>query len=214
MRPGPHVPAVDADTVVLVEGDSDRVAVETLARCRELDLEASRTVVLAMGGVTNIGHHLRALAPGQRVLGLCDAGETAIVTRALERTGRSTADGVVGPDRIAALARLGFRNLRGRPGGGADPGARHRSHRAGAGPGRHLRAFRTLQNQPAQQGRATAQQLRRWFGSGATRKIRYAALMVEALAGAAADGIEVPAPLEQLMSDLGATVRSTPEEDR
>lgn len=109
MRPGPHVPAVDADTVVLVEGDSDRVAVETLARCRELDLEASRTVVLAMGGVTNIGHHLRALAPGQRVLGLCDAGETAIVTRALERTGRSTADGVVGPDRIAALARLGFR---------------------------------------------------------------------------------------------------------
>lgn len=214
MRPGPHVPAVDADTVVLVEGDSDRVAVETLARCRELDLEASRTVVLAMGGVTNIGHHLRALAPGQRVLGLCDAGETAIVTRALERTERSTADGVVGPDRIAALARLGFRTCV------ADLeeeliralGTDHTEQvldRAGG-----LRAFRTLQNQPAQQGRATAQQLRRWFGSGATRKIRYAALMVEALAGAAADGIEVPAPLEQLMSDLGATVRSTPEEDR
>lgn len=206
MRPGLHVPAVDADTVVLVEGDSDRVAVETLARCRGLDLAARRTVVRAMGGVTNVGHHLRALHPGQRVLGLCDAGETAFVARALLRAGRSRPDApehADPDDRIAALARLGFRTcvtdledelIRAL---GTDRTERVLDLAGG------LRAFRTLQHQPAQQGRTTAQQLRRWFGSGATRKIRYAALMIEALESAAVpDGTTFPAPLGQLLADL------------
>lgn len=200
MRPGLHVPAVDADTVVLVEGDSDRVAVETLAGLRGVDLVARRTVVLAMGGVTNIGHHLRALAPDQRVLGLCDAGETAIVLRALERAARSPAGA---DDRIAALALAGFRTcvadledelIRAL---GTD-GTEQVLERAGG-----LRAFRTLQHQPAQQGRTAAQQLRRWFGSGATRKIRFAALMVEAIEDAGTIGrAAVPAPLERLVADL------------
>ena len=44
-----------------------------------------------------------------------------------------------------------------------------------------LGSFRTLQRQPAWQGRATKEQLRRFMGSGAGRKIRYARLLVDAL---------------------------------
>jgi hypothetical protein len=44
-----------------------------------------------------------------------------------------------------------------------------------------LGSFRTFQRQPAWQGRATKEQLRRFMGSGAGRKIRYARLLVDAL---------------------------------
>ena len=72
--PGPGLPG----TVVLVEGDSDRIAVETLARRRGHDLGRRGVEVLPMGGITNIGHVLRAVGPGGlglRVAALCDAGE-------------------------------------------------------------------------------------------------------------------------------------------
>ena len=58
-----------------------------------------------------------------------------------------------------------------------------------------LGAFRTLQKQPAWQGRATEDQLRRWLGSGGRRKIRYARLLVEAL-----DLAQVPRPLDLVLT--------------
>ena len=58
-----------------------------------------------------------------------------------------------------------------------------------------LHAFRTLQKQPAWQGRPAEQQLHRFMGSGGRRKIRYARLLVEALAPA-----RVPRPLEQVLA--------------
>ena len=46
---------------------------------------------------------------------------------------------------------------------------------------RELRAFRTLQKQAQWRNRPREEQLRRFMGSGGSRKIRYARLLVEAL---------------------------------
>ena len=53
-----------------------------------------------------------------------------------------------------------------------------------------LGPFRTLQKQAAWRGRPTDQQLRRFMGSGGSRKARYARILVDAL-----DPERVPPPL-------------------
>ena len=60
-----------------------------------------------------------------------------------------------------------------------------------------LGAFRTLQKQPAWQGRASEEQLHRFMGSGGSRKIRYARLLVDAL-----DLTRVPRPLERVLAHV------------
>ena len=50
-------------TVVLVEGFSDEVALETLARRRGRDLAGERIYIVAMGGATNIGQFLDVFGP-------------------------------------------------------------------------------------------------------------------------------------------------------
>src|SRR6266508_626609 len=60
-----------------------------------------------------------------------------------------------------------------------------------------LGAFRTLQKQPAWQGRTIEAQLRRFMGSGGSRKIRYARLLIDAL-----DLTQVPRPLELVLAHL------------
>jgi hypothetical protein len=54
--------------------------------------------------------------------------------------------------------------------------------------------FRTLQKQPEWRGRPLHDQLRRFFGSGGRRKIRYARYLVEAL-----DPGGVPRPLDGVL---------------
>jgi hypothetical protein len=56
-------------------------------------------------------------------------------------------------------------------------------------------SFRTLQKQPAWRDRPTEEQLRRFMGSGARRKIRYARLLVDAL-----DLALVPRPLDRVLA--------------
>jgi len=58
-----------------------------------------------------------------------------------------------------------------------------------------LGPFRTLQKQPEWRGRPKEEQLRRFFGSGGRRKIRYAGLLVEAL-----DLARVPRPLDRVLA--------------
>ena len=60
-----------------------------------------------------------------------------------------------------------------------------------------LRSFRTLQKQAAWQGRSTEEQLRRFMGSGARRKIRYARLLVDAL-----DLAHVPRALDRVLAHV------------
>jgi hypothetical protein len=177
---------------VLVEGLSDRRALEALARRRGRDLEAEGVAVVAMGGAQAIGGYLDLYGPdglNVRLAGLCDAGEEGDFRRALERAGLGS-----GLTR-AEMERLGFyvcvadledeliRSL----------GAAAVQEIVGAQG--ELEPFRTLQKQPAWRGRATEEQLRRFMGSGGRRKIRYAQFLVDAL-----DLARVPRPLEGVLA--------------
>ncbi|NJP88817.1 ATP-dependent endonuclease [Nonomuraea sp. FMUSA5-5] len=185
---------IDTRTVVLVEGTSDKSAVEALAERRGLDLEKEGVRVEAMGGATNIGAYVARFGPaghGLRLAGLCDAGEEGDYRKALERAGLGS-----GLDR-GGLEALGFyvcvadledeliRAL------GTD-GVERIVEAEG-----ELGSFRTLQKQPTWRGRATHDQLRRFMGAGSGRKIRYSRLLAAAL-----DPGQVPRPLELLLARL------------
>jgi hypothetical protein len=186
------VRAAGARTVVLVEGISDQIAVETLAGRRGRDLAAEGVVVLPVGGAHGVTRYLRRFGPegtGARLAGLCDAGEVRVVQRGL------AAAGLGAPSSQADLEGLGFF--------GCVQDLEDELVRA-AGPARvtqvfaaygDLGAFRTLQRQPAWRGRGEAAQLRRFLGAGAQRKLRYARLLTEAI-----DLDRVPRPLSGLLA--------------
>jgi hypothetical protein len=179
-------------TVVLVEGTSDLVAVEALAERRGRDLDAEGVSLVPIGGAQAIGRFLDHFVPqGLKLAGLCDAAEEREFKRGLERAG-------LGADLTRAeMERLGFfvcvqdledeliRAL------GAD------AVEEAVGAQGDLGSFRTLQKQPAWQGRPREEQLRRFMGSGGSRKIRYARLLVEAL-----DPGNVPRPLDLLLAHV------------
>ena len=73
-------------TVILVEGVSDQIALETLARGRGRDLHAVGAAVVPTGGAHAIGQfavRFGPAGPGLRIIALCDAGEEAVVRRAV-----------------------------------------------------------------------------------------------------------------------------------
>jgi OLD-like protein len=179
---------------VVVEGISDQRALEALAARRGRNLDAEGVSIVPIGGAQAIGSFLDRFGPrglGVRLAGLCDAGEERHFRRALERAG-------LGYDLTRAdMEKLGFyvcvvdledeliRSL-------------------GAGTVQEivdahgdLGSFRTLQKQPAWQGRATNEQLRRFMGSGGSRKLKYASLLVDAL-----DLSRVPRPLDGVLAHL------------
>jgi hypothetical protein len=179
-----------ARAVVLVEGVSDRIAVEAHARQLGRELETEGVSVVAIGGAQAIARELASLADtGVRLAGLCDAGEEADFRRALERAG-------LGSDLTRAdMEALGFfvcvRDLEDELIRALGP---ERVLEVAAAEG-DLTAFRTLQKQPEWRGRPIGDQLRRWMGSGGRRKLRYARLLVEAL-----DPAQVPRPLRLLLA--------------
>jgi hypothetical protein len=176
--------------VVLVEGESDRAAVRTLAGRRGRDLAAEEVTVVAMAGATNIAHHLDRYGPsGVRLAGLYDAAEERFFRRGLERAGLGS-----GLDR-AGLEALGFF--------GCDADLEDELIRA-LGPDAvleilaaegELRSFRLFQGQPAQQGRTLTEQLHRFLGTRSGRKIRYGGLLAAALGPD-----QVPRSLDRLLA--------------
>ncbi|HEY8817176.1 MAG TPA: TOPRIM nucleotidyl transferase/hydrolase domain-containing protein, partial [Candidatus Dormibacteraeota bacterium] len=180
--------------VVLVEGTSDRHAVETLARRRGRDLEAEGIAIVPMGGATNIRRFLDVYGPrgfDTRLAGLYDAGEEDDFKRALEREG-------FGRDLTRAdLEQLGFyacqadleEELIRALGTAAVEGVIEAQD--------ELASLRSLQNQPAWRGRNVEEQLRRFFGSKGSRKSRFGALLVEAM-----DLSQVPRPLDRVLAHL------------
>jgi len=176
--------------VVLVEGKSDKAAIEALAQRCGRDLEAEGVSVVAMGGAQAIGRYLN-LHADRKVAGLCDAGEVDDFRRGLEHAG-------FGSNHTRAdLERLGFYvcdpDLEAELIRAIGPEAVERIAEAQG----DLQAFRTLQKQPAWAGRSTDEQLRRWMGSGGRRKTRYPPLIIEALELAA-----VPRPLRLLLDHV------------
>ena len=178
---------LDARTVVLVEGMSDRHAVEALAHRQGRDLAAEGVAVVSMGGAQAIGRFLELYGPrgqGLELAGLCDVQEEDDFRRGLERAG-------LGSNLTRAdMERLGFyvciRDLEDELIRAHGPASVERIADARG----DLQSFRTLQKQPAWQGQPVEEQLRRFMGSGGRRKIRYAEYLVEAL-----DLDEMPRPL-------------------
>ena len=165
----------DARAVVLVEGTSDKVALETLARRRGRDLVAEGVVVLATGGIHAVGRFLDRFGPqgaDARLAGLCDEGEESVLRSALERAGLGS-----GLSR-ADLERLGFfvcvADLEDELVRAVGPEG---VETVIADEG-ELAAFRTFQKQPAKRDLSREEQLWRFMWN---RKIRYAPLLVDAL---------------------------------
>lgn len=183
--------------VVRVEGESDKVALHALARRLGRDLLAEGIDVVSMGGITNI--RTRALHYGPHGLdlplaGLYDIGEEHQLRRGLVAAGLPAAADVTGP------ADLGFHacdvDLE-------DELIRSLGHddveavieEAGEG-----RSLRLLAQMPAQQGWTRREVLRRFLGSQAGRKARYAEHFVMAL-----DLERAPTPLTAVLAEIPPT---------
>jgi hypothetical protein len=180
--------------VVLVEGISDQCALEALAERRGRSLNAEGTSVVPIGGAQAIGRFLNRFGPhglDVRLAGMCDAAEEDDFRRGLERAGfgshlsRSDLEALGFYVCIADLEDELIRAL----------GAASVEQVVDAQG--DLGSFRTLQKQPVWQGRTTEEQLRRFMGSGGSRKIRYARLLVEALALT-----QVPRPLDRVLAHI------------
>jgi hypothetical protein len=186
--------APDPRAVVLVEGLSDRFALEALAERRGRDLADEGVSVVAIGGAQAIGRFLTVFGPrglDVRLAGLCDAGEEQDFCRGLERAG-------LGSDLTReGMERLGFfvcdADLEDELIRALGAAAVQRVVEAQG----DLASFRTLQKQPEWRGRPVEEQLRRFMGSGGSRKIRYARLLVQAL-----DPGDVPRPLDGVLEQV------------
>jgi hypothetical protein len=180
--------------IVLVEGISDQRALEALAERRGRDLDVEGVRIIPIGGSKSIGAFLEQFGPqglDVRLAGLCDSAEEGDFRRALERAG-------LGSNLTRAdMEQLGFyvcvadledeliRSL------GAVTVEEVIAAQGELGP------FRTFQKQPAWQGRAIQEQLRRFFGTHKGRKIRSAPLLVQAL-----DLTRVPRPLDGVLAHI------------
>lgn len=171
-----------AATLILVEGISDQIAVETAAAARGRDLEADRVVVVPIGGAHAIGRFLATLGPAGaalRLAGLCDLREAELFRRGLAGAAGATVHVCVEDLEDELIRAVGVAAVEALCDAQGD-----------------LASLRSLQRQPAWRDQPPDAQLRRFLGSGARRKLRYARLLVDA---AAARGT-VPAPLDALLA--------------
>jgi hypothetical protein len=170
---------MEVRAVVLVEGVSDRRAVETLARRRGRDLEAAGVAVVPMGGYGNLPRLLEQYRD-LRLAGLYDVGEERHFLRALGCGDRGE------------LERVGFyactRDLEDELTRAVGPEGMERVLDEQG----ELRAFRTYQKQPAHRSEPLEEQLHGFMWN---RKQRYAVLLVEAL-----DLKRIPRPLDRVLS--------------
>jgi hypothetical protein len=167
--------------VVLVEGTSDRHALETLARRRGRDLQADGVAIVPMGGFGNLPRLLAQYRDVRRA-GLYDVGEERHFLRALGCADRGELEGV---GFYACTRDLEDELTRAV---GADGMERVLEQNG------ELRAFRTYQKQPAHRARPVEEQLHGFMWN---RKQRYAVLLVEAL-----DIEHVPRPLDRVLAHV------------
>jgi hypothetical protein len=188
--------AEEGRTIVLVEGLSDKAAIDALALRYGRNLADQGITIIAIGGATKIRGFLHLLGPlGLRVklAGLCDIGEERHFRRALQQAGfglnltRSDMEkhGFYICD--ADLEDELIRSL------GLNPMLEVIAAQGDLG------RFHLFRRQPEWQDQARHAQLRRWLGTTAHRKISYAKLLVDAL-----DLDRVPVPLERLLEHVAS----------
>lgn len=183
----------DAAAVVLVEGISDQIALETAAAVRGRDLDAERVVIVPIGGAHAIRGFLTRLDPlGARVrlAGLCDLREEEIFRRGL------VAAHVGSPRTRTDMEHLGFyvcvNDLEEellRAVGTASVEALFDAQG-------DLPSFRSFQKQRAWRGQQLEAQMYRFVRSSSRRNLRYARLLVEAAVGRDT----LPRPLDALLT--------------
>src|SRR6476659_1662966 len=152
--------------VILVEGITDRIALEAVAE--RLGVDLGGVEIVPIGGAQAV-RRVAAEYDGVELVGLCDAGEERYFRRALGNAVFVCTEDLedellraLGPDRVeAVLAAQG-----------------------------DLETFRNFKNQPHWRGRPVEAQLRRWLQASDNRGKRYPPLLVGALEPA-----EIPAPL-------------------
>jgi hypothetical protein len=172
---------MDVRGVVLVEGTSDRLAVEALARRLGRDLRSEGVAVVPMGGYGNLSRLLEQYRD-VRSAGLYDVGEERHFLRALGRADRGE------------LERVGFyacmRDLEDELTRAVGPDGVERV----LAEQDELRAFRTYQKQPAHRARPLEEQLHGFMWN---RKQKYAVLLVEAI-----DLGRIPRPLARVLAHV------------
>ncbi|MEL7154970.1 MAG: TOPRIM nucleotidyl transferase/hydrolase domain-containing protein [Actinomycetota bacterium] len=191
--------AASARHVVLVEGISDQMALETLAAIQGRQLSDEGVVVVPIGGAHAIGRSLAHFGPAGRglgVTGLCDEAEEPLFRRAFARAGAEGGGGprtgseAEPPACFVCVRDLEDELIR------ALPADRIEALLDGQG---DLVSFRTMQRQPAWRDGAFAAQFHRWLRAGARRNLRYARLLVAAI-----DHDRWPAPLVGALAVTGA----------
>jgi hypothetical protein len=156
--------------VVLVEGITDRIALEAAARRLGHDLD--RVEIVPIGGAQAI-RRAAAQYDEERVLGLCDVGEERWFRRVLgdatyvcDKDLEDELIRALGPERVEEVI-------------------------AAQG---ELETFRHFQNQVFWRGRPVERQLRRWLQNGG-RQHRYPPRLVEAM-----EPDEIPRPLAGVLA--------------
>jgi hypothetical protein len=180
--------------VVLVEGESDRVALRTLAERRGRDLTAEGVEVLAMGGVTNTRAFARRYGPngwGVPLLGLYDEPDEAKVRHGLAAAGLGDA---LEPD---GLRRMGFFRCSEDLEDELIRALGIEAVEAVIEAAGETTSLQLLAGMPAQRGWSREAVLRRFVGVRSGRKARYAALLVAAL-----PLDRVPEPLDALLARI------------
>ena len=162
--------------VVLVEGITDRIALEAVAAKLGRDLVGAGVEIVPIGGAQAIR---RAFAPyeGKRVVGLCDVGEERWFRR------------VLGDATYVCVRDLEDELLR--------AAGMSRAEEVLAAQG-DLDTFRNFQNQPYWRGRPVEAQLRRWLQASDDRGKRYPPLLIDAL-----EPDEIPRPLAGVLEAVG-----------
>ncbi|MBW9109522.1 ATP-dependent endonuclease [Microbacterium trichothecenolyticum] len=141
-------------SVVLVEGESDRIALETLAARMGTRMPRIRVV-----GGSKGARRVAAELAGEHLIGLVDVGERRDFERVLDTVF------VCDPDLEAEFVRaLGVEGVEAVI---AEQG--------------ELDSFRSLQRQPFQRDRPVEAQLARFFGGRSGNKARYARLLAAAV---------------------------------
>jgi hypothetical protein len=185
--------ATNIRTFVLVEGESDVAAVRTLAARIGCDLASHRIEIRSAGGVTNFSKVLVEFVrahPDVDFCGMYDVADEWHVRRALANAAIPIADD-------ESLERVGFfacvADLEDELIRALGVEAVERVLEAQD----ELHSFRRFQSMPQHRETPVPQQLRRFLGTRATRKIRSAQSLVEAL-----DLARLPHPLAQLAARL------------
>lgn len=182
--------------VVLVEGNSDRIALDTVASRCGRNLSAEGVEVVPMGGITNTRAFASRLGPrglGIPLAGLYDAADEAKLRRGLAAAGLVAALDADGPSALGfyrCSADLEDELIRAL----GVPAVEAVIEAAG-----ELRSLRLLAGMPAQHGWTAEAVLRRFLGSRSGRKARYAALLAEAL-----EPGRVPEPLSAVLAHVGS----------